>query len=118
MQDKEENQRFKALVRDRPGEKYYPLFEAAKIVGLSSKVVSKLTSRIMAVDGDRSGKVNLGLSVKFDAKAQKVIGYSRKTDRHWELSQTTMALIEEYKVTCAKMLYTGSSHLTYLGKIS
>ena len=53
----------------------------------------------MAVDGDRSGKVNLGLSVKFEAKAQKVIDYSRKTDRYWEFSQTTVTLIKEYKVT-------------------
>jgi 5'-3' exoribonuclease 1 len=57
----------------------------------------------MAVDGDRSGKINLGLSVKFEAKAQKVIDYSRKTDRYWEFSQTTVDLIKEYKVTGAKI---------------
>ena len=58
-------------------------------------MVSKLTSRVMAV----GGKINLGLSVKFEAKAQKVIDYSRKTDRYWEFSQTTVDLIKEYKVT-------------------
>jgi len=61
----------------------------------------------MAVDGDRSGKINLGLSVKFEAKARKVIDYSRKTDRYWEFSQTTVALIREYKVTSANMLQAG-----------
>lgn len=60
-------------------------------------MVSKLTSRVMAVD-DRSAKMNLGLSVKFEAKALKVIGYSRRTDRHWEFSQSTVDLIREYKV--------------------
>ena len=99
MQDKDENERFKALVRDQPGERYYPLSEVAKIVGVSSKVVSKLTSRVMALDGDRSGKVNLGLSIKFEAKAQKVIDYSRKTDRYWEFSQVALDLIKEYKVS-------------------
>ena len=68
-------------------------------------MVSKLTSRVMAVDEDRSGKmVNLGLSVKFEARAQKVIDYSRKTDRYWEFSQTTVDLIKEYKVIGANIL--------------
>lgn len=53
---------------------------------------------------DRSAKINLGLSVKFEAKAQKVIGYSRKTDRYWEFSQTAVALIKEYKVTSSDVL--------------
>jgi len=59
----------------------------------------------MAVDGGRSGNINLGLSIKFEAKARKVIDYSRRTDRYWEFSQTTVALIEEYKVTDAKVLW-------------
>jgi len=61
----------------------------------------------MAVDGDRSRNVNLGLSIKFEAKARKVIDYSRKTDRYWEFSQTTVALIKEYKVTDANTLWAG-----------
>ena len=61
----------------------------------------------MAVDGDRPGKINLGLSVKFEAKARKVIDYSRKTDRYWEFGQTTVALIKEYKVIGANILQTG-----------
>lgn len=56
------------------------------------------------MDRDRSGKINLGLSVKFDARAQKVIDYSRKLDRYWEFSQKTVALIKEYKVTSANTL--------------
>jgi 5'-3' exoribonuclease 1 len=93
------------LVRNQPAERYYPSFEVAKIVGLSPVVVSKLTSRVMVQGGDISGKINLGLSVKFEAKAKKVIGYSRKRDRYWEFSQATVALIKEYKVTGTKMSY-------------
>ena len=104
-QDKDENEKFKGLIKTQTGERYYPSFEVAKIVGLSSKAVSKITSRVMAVDKDRSGKVNLGLSVKFEGKAQKVIDYSRKTDRYWEFSQTTVDLIKEYKVTSADTLW-------------
>lgn len=106
-----ENEKFKALIRGQAGERYYPSFEVAKILGLSSKVVSKLTSRVMAIDGDRSAKVNLGLSVKFEAKALKVIGYSRKTDRHWEFSQSTVDLIREYKVADVRALNVGMLNL-------
>jgi hypothetical protein len=98
---------FKGLVRTQPGERYYPSFEVAKIVGLSSKVVSRLTSSVIAANDDRSGKVNLGLNVKFEAKARKVIDYSRRTDRYWEFSQKTVALLKEYKVTGPNTSPTG-----------
>lgn len=42
-------------------------------------------------------KINLGLSLKFEAKALKVIGYSRKNDRYWEFSQKAIELIKEFK---------------------
>ena len=59
------------------------------------------------MDEGRPGMINLGLSVKFEAKALKVIGYSRKAGRHWELSQSTVDLISEYKVTCDNLLDAG-----------
>ena len=70
----------------------------------------------MAVDGDRSGKLNLGLSVKFEAKALKVIGYSRRTDRHWEFSQSTVDLVKEYKVI-GEVLDFAFLNLARVGKI-
>lgn len=77
-------------------------------------MVSKLTSSVMAVDEDRSGKINLGLSVKFEGRSQKVIDYSRKTDRYWEFSQTTVALIKEYKVTRCQCLVGWIPHLSFV----
>jgi hypothetical protein len=44
-------------------------------------------------------KINLGLSLKFEAKALKVIGYSRKNSQYWEFSQKTIDLIREFKVS-------------------
>ena len=38
------------------------------------------------------------LSWKFEAKALKVIEYSRKDSRVWEFSDKAIQLIEEYKV--------------------
>ncbi len=44
-------------------------------------------------------KVNLGLSLKFEAKALKVADYTRKDGRHWEYSDKALELIREYKVS-------------------
>lgn len=50
---------------------------------------------VVCSDGSKS---NLGLSLKFEAKALKVIEYSRKDSRVWEFSDKAIQLIEEYKV--------------------
>lgn len=44
-------------------------------------------------------KHNIGLSLKFEGKGLKVLGYSRKLERGWEFSDVAMRLIEEYKVS-------------------
>ena len=51
------------------------------------------------VIGNDGQKTNLGLSLKFEAKALKVVNYSRKNGRHWEFSEKAVNLIREYKVT-------------------
>ena len=85
-------------MRLRKEDRYYPSFETAKRVGLSGKALSKITSSLMVVDEDRV-KTNLGLSLKFESKALKVIDYSRKnTTRFWEFSDKAIDLIREYKV--------------------
>lgn len=43
-------------------------------------------------------KVNVGLSLKFEAKSLKVIEYSRKDGTYWEYSEKAIELIREYKV--------------------
>lgn len=51
---------------------------------------------MVTVNGD--SKINLGLNLKFEAKSQKVLGYTQKTDSGWEYSERAVQLIEEYKV--------------------
>ena len=41
-------------------------------------------------------KVNIGLNLKFEAKAQKVLGYSQKGESGWEFSNKAVELIREY----------------------
>lgn len=43
-------------------------------------------------------KKNMGLSLKFESKAVKVIEYSRKNGRFWEISGRAVELIRDYKV--------------------
>ncbi|KAF8055536.1 exonuclease II, partial [Lyophyllum atratum] len=94
--DKAENDRFKAIVQSRQSSHYYPSFKAADMVGISGRALSKITSSFMVITSDNQ-KTNLGLSLKFEAKALKVIDYTRKEGRHWEFSEKAVELIREYK---------------------
>ena len=67
------------------------------MVGISSRALSRVTSSFMVLSEGQ--KINLGLSLKFEAKSMKVLEYSRKDGRNWEFSDQAVALIKEYKVT-------------------
>ncbi|CRK36945.1 hypothetical protein BN1708_020161, partial [Verticillium longisporum] len=41
-------------------------------------------------------RVNLGLNLKFDAKKQKVLGYSQKNQSGWEFSNAAIELLAKY----------------------
>ncbi|KAJ7767544.1 exonuclease II [Mycena olivaceomarginata] len=96
--DKAENDRFKAIVDTRQSGRYYPSFKVADMVGMSGRALSKITSSFLVITSDGQ-KTNLGLSLKFEAKALKVIDYSRKEQRHWEFSEKAIDLIREYKAS-------------------
>ena len=49
-------------------------------------------------------KTNLGLSLKFEAKALKVIDYSKKEGRNWYYSEKAVELLIEYKVSFSFVL--------------
>lgn len=68
------------------------------MVGISGRALSKITSSFMVISGDNT-KTNLGLSLKFEVKALKVIDYTRKDGRHWDYSIKAIELIKEYKVS-------------------
>ncbi|KAF2483293.1 XRN 5'-3' exonuclease N-terminus-domain-containing protein [Neohortaea acidophila] len=73
---------------------YIPSFQVAKMLHLHPLVLSKLTS---AFNVSSSGlRLNLGLNLKFEARKQKVLGYSRKGATGWEYSQKAIGLLAEY----------------------
>ncbi|KAF8195285.1 XRN 5'-3' exonuclease N-terminus-domain-containing protein [Mycena galopus ATCC 62051] len=96
LSDKAENEKFKSIVDTRQSGRYYPSFKVADMVGISGRALSKITSSFLVITSDNQ-KTNLGLSLKFEAKALKVIDYSRKDQRHWEFSEKAVELIREYK---------------------
>jgi 5'-3' exoribonuclease 1 len=95
--EKAENERFTNIAKNRVSTRYFPSFKVAEMLGLSGHALSKITSSFMVVTSDGQ-KHNLGLSLKFEAKGLKVIGYSRKMDRYWEFSERAVELMREYKV--------------------
>lgn len=85
------------MVSNRTSLQYHPSFKAAEMLGLTGHALSKITASFMVLTADGQ-KNNLGLSLKFEAKSLKVIGYSRKNGRFWEFSDKAIQLIREYKV--------------------
>lgn len=92
-----ENAALRNLVANRTREGYYPAFAVSKRCGLTGLALAKITSSLMVSWED--SKVNVGLNLKFEAKGQKVLGYSRKGAGGWEFSDKAVELITDYRVS-------------------
>ncbi|KAH6913536.1 exonuclease II [Coprinopsis sp. MPI-PUGE-AT-0042] len=94
--ERQEIDKFKDIVDTRKSSRYFPSYRVADMVRLSGRALGKITSSFMVLTSDQQ-KTNLGLSLKFEAKALKVVDYSRKDGRTWEYSEKAIDLIREYK---------------------
>lgn len=75
---------------------YMPSFAIARNLRLNALVLAKITSSFSVdVEGSR---VNLGLNLKFEARKQKVLGYSRRGDSGWEFSAKAVGLLQQYMI--------------------
>lgn len=85
------------IVRNAEGTTpYTSSYQVAKALHLSPLTVAKITSSFtVIVDNSR---VNLGLNLKFEAKKQKVLGYSRRGATGWEFSDKAISLLHEYMI--------------------
>lgn len=78
--------------------KYYPSFIISKRLQLHPLFLSRITSRFLVTD--QNGKnINVGITVKFEGRHQKVLGYARRNYKGWEYSNLTVDLINEYRKT-------------------
>lgn len=94
--DRNEPHIFAARAAARLQQKYYPSFVVCKQVKMSALTLSKITSGLMMeVKGGQ--KINVGLNLKFEARAQKVLGYAQRNEQGWEYSEKAIALIKEYR---------------------
>jgi 5'-3' exoribonuclease 1 len=75
---------------------YIPSFAIARNLHLNPLVLAKITSSFSVMVKDQ--RVNLGLNLKFEARKQKVLGYSRRGDSGWEFSQKAVELIQQYMI--------------------
>ncbi|CAH7672268.1 hypothetical protein PPACK8108_LOCUS7076 [Phakopsora pachyrhizi] len=64
---------------------------------MKSLTLSKITSSVMITLPNSAKKLNIGLNLKFKAKSQKVLGYTRKGENVWEYSEAALNLIAKYK---------------------
>jgi 5'-3' exoribonuclease 1 len=75
---------------------YMPSYAIARSLRLNPLVLAKITSSFSVdIEGSR---VNLGLNLKFEAKKQKVLGYSRRGESGWEFSSKAVDLLQQYMI--------------------
>ncbi|KAJ3572931.1 hypothetical protein NP233_g2767 [Leucocoprinus birnbaumii] len=94
--EKSEIEKLKNIVKNRKASSYIPSFKTADQIGISPRALSRITSSFMVLLPDKQ-KINIGLSLKFEAKALKVADYTRKNGRYWEYSEKAVELLKEYK---------------------
>lgn len=75
---------------------YSPSYAIARKLRLNPLVLARITSSFSVdIEGTR---VNLGLNLKFEARKQKVLGYSRRGDSGWEFSEKAVELLQQYMI--------------------
>ncbi|ORX38527.1 putative exonuclease [Kockovaella imperatae] len=91
-----ENAEFSRLVMTRPTSRYHPAPTLTRRLGISALALSRITSTLLVMLDDGS-KTNIGLSLKFESKGMKVLGYTRRNDRGWEYSELAAQALEKYR---------------------
>ncbi|KAJ2586145.1 exonuclease II Exo2, partial [Coemansia sp. RSA 1804] len=81
-------------------EYYKPSFVVARELGISSLLLSRITSKMAVVGASKSGdavRIQIGLALKFEARRLKVLGYTRRGPNGWQFSAKAIALISQYR---------------------
>ncbi|KAJ2078880.1 exonuclease II Exo2 [Coemansia sp. RSA 988] len=81
-------------------EVYKPSFAVAREAGVSTFLLSRITSRMVILDDTKAGdvaRIQIGLDLKFEGKRLKVSGYTRRAPNGWQFSERAIDLICRYK---------------------
>lgn len=93
-----ERPKFNAIGKASNSENYYISPKVAQLHRIQSLTLSKITSALTIVGPDGKN-INIGLNLKFEAKGEKVAGYTQKNHVGWEYSDKASELVGEYKVS-------------------
>ncbi|KAM0788250.1 hypothetical protein ACM66B_001401 [Microbotryomycetes sp. NB124-2] len=93
--DKAERYVFRQRIATAGEGNYTPAHALNRILRMSGLALAKITSSVII--HHKNQKINIGLNLKFEAKSQKVLGYSRKGESGWEFSDEAITLIQDYK---------------------
>ncbi|KAI7872693.1 XRN 5'-3' exonuclease N-terminus-domain-containing protein [Spinellus fusiger] len=75
---------------------YVPSYDLCVQLKINGLCLSRITSSVQ-IKNKTNQRVHVGLSLKFESKQQKVMGYTRKNANGvWEYSEKAIALIEDY----------------------
>ncbi|KXN84037.1 5'-3' exoribonuclease 1 [Leucoagaricus sp. SymC.cos] len=96
--DKSGDERLKGPLRSLGQTRWTPSWKAANLLRITPRALSRITSSFTISIGQEQ-KTNIGLDMKFEAKAFKVLEYTQKPARHWEYSEKAIELVKDYKVT-------------------
>ncbi|KEP50583.1 putative exonuclease Kem1 [Rhizoctonia solani 123E] len=94
--ERAEIDKFRALAKENIAGSYVWARQISSALKISGLALSRVTSSLM-ITTNGNQKMNLGLSLKFEGKSMKVLGYSRKSDHGWEFSERAIQLIQDYK---------------------
>lgn len=92
-----ERPKFNAIGKAANSERYYISPKVAQYHHIQSLTLSKIASALTVVAPDGKS-VNIGLNLKFEAKGEKVAGYTQKNQVGWEYSDKASDLVGDYKV--------------------
>ncbi|KAJ2029894.1 exonuclease II Exo2 [Coemansia sp. S3946] len=87
-------------------ERYLPSYTVAREIGVSSLLLSRITSKMMVMDESKAGdsaRVHVGLDLKFEAKRLKVSGFTKRGPSGWQFSDRAIDLIVRYKAAFPRM---------------
>lgn len=74
---------------------YYPSGQLLRMLHIPPLFLSKITSTYM-IEDDEGRRQNIGITLKYQQKGLKVLGYTRRNDRGWEFSAIAIDLIGKY----------------------
>eukprot|EP00794_Sanderia_malayensis_P014879 gene14879-16425_t len=85
-------------------DKYFPSDRVGQKVGISPKLLSRITGNLFVRKGSKNVDVykenpekrNIGLKLKYSGRNKEVLGYARRTENGWTFSEPAIDILSSY----------------------